>query len=288
MDLETVAINSPGDMGMGIGGVLLANGLRVVVALDERSARTRELSLQAGLEDVGSVEAMVQEADLLLSVLVPSAALTAAERVAAALRETGAKLLYADCNAVSLAATRKMGEIIASAGSGYMDASIIGPPPRKPGVTRIYASGPEVAAFARLAQHGLDIRALGQEIGAASGIKTCYASMTKGFQALATEMLVTARKLGLEAELRRELETSQPQLLGWLERSMPGMPPKAHRWVGEMEEHGHTYGEMGLTPKLMEGAADMYRYIADTKAGKVAPEAQSASRSLADVVADLT
>ena len=58
----TVGIISPGDMGSAIGGKLAAGGARVVVALDARSERTKALAAEAGLEDVGSVERMVQEA----------------------------------------------------------------------------------------------------------------------------------------------------------------------------------------------------------------------------------
>ena len=41
----------------------------------------------------------------------------------------------------------------------------------------------------KLNNHGLDVRALGDEIGLASAIKMCYASLTKGLTALCTELL---------------------------------------------------------------------------------------------------
>ena len=82
----TVGIISPGDMGSGIGEKLAKNGARVVVALDARSERTKALAAAAGLEDVGSVERLVQEASHVLSVMVPSEAVSAAERVAQALQ----------------------------------------------------------------------------------------------------------------------------------------------------------------------------------------------------------
>src|SRR3954453_14826479 len=78
----TVGIMSPGDMGSGIGEKLAKNGARVIVALDARSERTKALAAEAGLEDVGSVERLVQEASHVLSVMVPSEAVGAAERVA--------------------------------------------------------------------------------------------------------------------------------------------------------------------------------------------------------------
>ena len=87
-----VALLSPGDMGHSVGQVLVENGLRVITCLQGRSERTRGLAAEAGIADVGSYAEMVQEADLLLSILVPAQAPRAAGRVAAALREQHVQL----------------------------------------------------------------------------------------------------------------------------------------------------------------------------------------------------
>lgn len=282
--VQTVGIMSPADMGGGIGAMLRSHGLRVVAALDERSARTRELSAAAGIEDVGSVERLVSESDLVLSVLVPSQAVAAAERAAKAMREAGRTPLFADCNAISPQTTEKVGDIVGEAGARYVDASIIGPPPRKPGTTRIYASGQHANELAVLNDFGLDIRVLGDRVGQASGIKMCYAALTKGLSALATELLVSARRMGLEEPLRAELEGSQSKLLEQITRAVPGMPPKAHRWIGEMEEIASTFEHLGLTPKILLGAADMYTSIAKTALGKETPETRDRERSLDEIV----
>jgi 3-hydroxyisobutyrate dehydrogenase-like beta-hydroxyacid dehydrogenase len=281
---RVVGILSPGDMGGAIGWALRQHGARSIAALDERSDRTRQLAAKAGIEDVGSVERMVQEADTVLSVLVPSEATAAAERVAAAVRRKGARLLYADCNAISPGTTKRVGEIVEAAGARYVDASIIGPPPRKPGATRIYASGAAAGELAELSAFGLDIRVLGDLIGQASGIKMCYAAFTKGVTALATELLVTSRRLGLEEPLRAELLGSQATMYGHVGRSIPSMPPKAHRWIGEMEEIAATFEQVGLTPRILLGAADMYALIAQTSLGAESPEERDLERGLDEVI----
>src|SRR5262245_32482693 len=101
MPLQTVGIISPGDMGQAIGAVLVRNGLRVVAALDSRSERTRRLAAEAGIEDVGSIKGLVASAELILSVLVPAAALEAAGQAAEAMRSLGKSLPYADWNAIA-------------------------------------------------------------------------------------------------------------------------------------------------------------------------------------------
>jgi 3-hydroxyisobutyrate dehydrogenase-like beta-hydroxyacid dehydrogenase len=283
----TVGIISPGDMGSAIGERLAKHGARVVVALDARSERTKSLAAAAGLEDVGSVERMVTEASHILSVMVPSEAVGAAERVARALQSTGATPIYADLNAISPGTTKRVGEIVEAAGARFVDGGIIGGPPRGTVNPRIYVSGPNAGEMAVVAEHGLTVPVVGEEIGQASGLKMCYAAMTKGLQALGTELLVTARLLGLDAELRKELVDSQPALRQWLSKSMLGMPPKAHRWVGEMEEIATTFEEVGLTPKILLGAADMYRWIATTGPGHETPENRDKDRDMDGLVAAL-
>jgi hypothetical protein len=130
----------------------------------------------------------------------------------------------------------------------------------------------------------LSVPVVGSEIGQASGLKMCYAGLTKGLNAMSMEVLLAARMMNLSGALRKELETSQQVLLGWIERNLPGIPPKAHRFVGEMEEIAATYEHLGMTPKIESGAADMYREVAKTRLGKESPEERDSSRGLDDVI----
>ena len=179
-----------------------------------------------------------------------------------------------------------IGETMLAAGARFADVGIIGPPPRKPG-TRFYASGPGANELAGLSAFGLDVRVIGDGIGQASGLKMCYAALTKGLTALGTELLVAARLLGLDETLRAEQQESIPDVLGWLNGAIPSMPPKAYRWVGEMEEIAATFAELGMTPNILTGAADIYRFIAETPIGKESPESRDQNRGMDGVVAAL-
>src|SRR6185503_1290189 len=181
---------------------------------------------------------------------------------------------------------RAIGEVITAAGGQMADGGIIGGPPRRPG-TRFYTSGPGAAGFAELGNYGLDVRVLDGDVGQASGLKMCYGALTKGLQALGVELLVAARALGLEEALRAEQQHSVPDVLTWLERSVPTMPPKAYRWVGEMEEIATTFADVGLTPLILQGAAEMFRFVEQTPLGKETPEVRTRGTTLDDVVAVL-
>jgi 3-hydroxyisobutyrate dehydrogenase-like beta-hydroxyacid dehydrogenase len=245
------------------------------------------LSRKVGIAEVPTYEQLVSEADLLLSILVPEEALNTARIVAQALRNAGATTLYADCNAVSPRTVRAIAEVITAAGSRFVDAGIIGSPPRQEGTTRFYASGPDVEEFAELGRYGLDVRPLGLEIGQASGIKMCYAAFTKGTTALATGLLTVAHSMGLYEPLVQEFQKSQGDRYRTMERQIPVMPTKAHRWIGEMEEIAQTFADAGLTPKFHQAAADMYRFVASTPLAEETPERRDRDRTLAQVIDSL-
>lgn len=282
--LNTVGIFSPGDMGHTVGGVLRQNGLRVITCLRDRSQRTRELAEKVGIEDVPTYPQFVTEADLILSIMVPGQAKSAAQLIATTLKQTDTTLIYTDCNAIAPQTVRKLGDIITAAGGTFVDASIIGPPPRTPGATRFYASGPNLDTFSELNNYGLDVRTLSDEIGHASAIKMCYASLTKGLTALCTELLTAAAVLGVSDALTAEFQLSQSALFERMERGLPGMPPKARRWIGEMEEIAATFAHVGLTPNILKGAADMYRFVGDTHLADLPPEARDKFPTLAELI----
>ncbi len=282
--IQTVGLLSPGEMGHTIGGLLHGNGVRVLTHLGDRSQRSKDLAAQAGIADTPSLDDLVSESQILLSVLVPARATAVADRVAAAIARTGADLLYVDCNAIAPATVEQIGARIMAAGGHFSDAGIVGPPPRKAGTTRFYASGPGAAEFAELTAAGLDVRVIGDRIGQASGLKMCYAAMTKGLIALGAELLTAAHLMGLADALRDEQRESIPTVLAWLEGSIPGMPPKAYRWVGEMEEIAATFAALGMTPRMLEGAADMYRFVEQTPLGTETPETRDMSRDAYGVV----
>ena len=214
---------------------------------------------------------------------MPSEALALAERVAEALRATGARPAYADCNAIAPATMQRIATIIDDAGGACIDGGIIGGPPRPAYAPRIYASGPHEQVLAALDGRGVEVRQLGGAIGRASGLKMCYAALTKGTSALHAALLTAAEALNLTDELRAELEESQPAARRAMQH-LTGVPAKAFRWVGEMEEIAATFASVGVTPRIHLGAADMFRLIADSPVGHERPETLDERRTLDELI----
>ena len=100
----------------------------------------------------------------------------------------------------------------------------------------------------------------------------CYAALTKGHFALSLELVTAAQVLGVSAALRQEPEWNEPILYAQMKRLVPGMPVKARRFVGEMEQIAKTFDRVGLPPKIPAGAADLYGFVAQTSQAHRHPE----------------
>ena len=284
MVIETVAILSPGDMGHAVGQLLREHELKVVTCLTGRSQRTKNLAELAGIADVPDLNDMVAQSQIILSISVSEMVPSICQQVADAIKATNANVLFAECNAISPQLSRQMGPIITEAGGRYIDASIVGGPPLNGSSPRFYASGDNTAEFEGLANFGLDVRTAGTEVGRASGIKMCYAAMTKGSSALYSELLMAAEMMGLSDFVKAEFQSSQPAVLQRMERGLPGVPAKARRWGSEMEEIKDTFEHLGLTPHLFQGVADMYRMIGSTSMGDETPQTRDGDRSLEETI----
>jgi putative dehydrogenase len=259
-----IAITSPGSMGAAIGGRLAAHGLKVLTKIAGRSAASQQRAAanslqQATYEDFAG-------ADFLLSIAPPKEALAIAEALAPALRRSGAKPVYVDCNAVSPETARWIGRVLADTGAPYVDGGIIGGPPREGYTPRLYVSGPEASRVADLNRYGLDVRTVEGGIGAASALKLSYAGINKGTIGLGAAMILAARRAGVEDALLGELSESQRALLNQLSRGVPDMFSKAERWAPEMEEIAN-YAGPGGEAEIYAGLARFYERMAKDFSG---------------------
>jgi 3-hydroxyisobutyrate dehydrogenase-like beta-hydroxyacid dehydrogenase len=284
MKIANVGMMSPGDMGQAVAIQLRVGGVNVCTALEGRSDRTRALAREAGLTDVGSIGQLVAQCDVVLSIMDPGSAVNFARLAAEALRATGSNTLIVDCNAIAPDTVRQIAGIIKQGGGRFLDAGIIGPPPRGKAKTTLYVSGPDAGDLEQLAGPQLIIHAIGEGISDASALKMCYGALNKGTQALWLEVLIAAQRLGVAGLLEQQLQQSQAERYNWALSQFPPLPPKAYRWVPEMLEISKTLSAAGMTAKMFEGAADVYRFVAATSLGKETPESRDKARGGKDIV----
>lgn len=257
-----VAIIAPGAMGSAVARRLQDNGVRVITSLQGRSPESVNRALNAGMIDVARPELV--KADILLSIVPPGNAVGLAQELAAEFATASHKPLYVDCNAINPQTAARAAQIVQTAGMSYVDAGIIGGPPRRGYDGPIfYLSGECAGEVLALRDFGLDCRVLNGGPFSASGLKMSYAGITKGLTALASMMIIGAANAGAADELRAELAHSQPMLLAWFERQIPSMFPKAHRWVAEMEEIAAFLKDQPDAESVFRAVAGFYAHIAD-------------------------
>lgn len=285
MALETIAVMSPGDMGEGVGASIRGQGKDVVTVLAGRSAETRMRAERSGMRDVPDLDAMVREADLILSIMPPERAEGFAKDVAAAMKRTGCAPPYADMNAISPMTAKRIAAVVSDAGADFIDGGIIGWAPLKSkSITHLYVSGPRASLMDELDGNGKEIRQLGDEIGRASAVKMVYASISKGTDSLLTAAYIAAEALGIREEMEKEWSESQPDAFARMGRRVSALPADSGRWIGEMEEISATFAAAGVTPNFHKGAADIYRLLNSTPFAAETRETMDKSRTMQDSV----
>ncbi|PNS21462.1 hypothetical protein CAC42_1241 [Sphaceloma murrayae] len=309
--LASIAIISIGEMGLGFAKLLTNHKYRVLTNIEGRSENTHKRAQSASIELVKTDAELASQADYVLSIVPPRDALATAQRIATVMsapefpkRET--PLYFLDLNAVSPNHVRGIATVLKPLAEQirFIDGGIIGgaptskdplDPTTKWNVPSIPMSGPHKLAEAL--PSGADLakllnsKHLGDDVGTASGLKMCFASLTKGFQAIAIESFTTAHKLGVLPELQEQLKINSPAT-GQMTQSITKMPPKAYRWVKEMKEIGETFaidGGFAENEKIFSAIAALYNTVAhNTELGQEVTEKRKRGQTIEDVAVCMT
>ncbi|THH09216.1 hypothetical protein EW145_g2174 [Phellinidium pouzarii] len=227
-----IAVVSAGEMGAAVAAKLVKAGCTVFTNLDGRSDATRTRAAKVGMQDVPFTE-LSRRAEWVLSILPPSEAFNFAQFfVSSATSVTSQdKLVFVDCNAVSPQTVRKIASLFQSTSITFIDAGIIGGPPIDTYNPTIYASANDERTLDEFAT----------------------------FSNLGLKVTANAASPSTADALLSELHDSQPQLLQRITKSVPGMIPKAYRWVGEMGEIASFVGEG--EGDIYKGLAQLYRRV---------------------------
>jgi len=245
-----IGLLHPGEMGAAVGAVLRGRGHDVAWASAGRSRETARRAAEAGLVDVGSVDAVAARCEILLSICPPHAALEVARALA------GYGGVYVDANAVSPATAKQIGSLF----ERYVDGGIVGGPPRERGDTRLYLAGADAEVVASLFRGtALEPVVLAGPIGTASALKMAYAAWTKGSAALLLAVRATARAEGVEDALLEEWRRSLPGLEDRSLRAERSAQAKGWRWIAEMEEIAATFAAAGEPDGFHRAAAEVFR-----------------------------
>jgi hypothetical protein len=217
-------------MGSAVGARIDAD---VIWASEGRSGATRARA--ARFRDVATLEALLVEANVILSICPPHAALDVARACA------GFDGIYVDANAISPVHAQQIGELHAR----FVDGSIIGGPD-EPLLCLSGAEAPQVASLLTLET---------RLVPDASALKMVYAAWSKGTAALLLAIREVARSTGVEDDWR----ALTPELADRLAGAERSAAKKGWRWVGEMEEIADTFAAARQPDGFHRAAAEVYR-----------------------------
>jgi 3-hydroxyisobutyrate dehydrogenase-like beta-hydroxyacid dehydrogenase len=267
VSFQRIGILSIGEMGYHWARLLREHGVEVLTASRGRSETTRKRAENAGVKSV-PLSRLVADADLIVSIVVPSAARKVASQIGKVLAKAGRKdCLYLDANAISPMTADSVGRILSQAEAGFVDGCIIGSAAKLSRAV-VYVSGPRAEEIGALKDSGFNVEVLGSKAGQASAFKIVYAGLTKGLQALLTELLLGARKFDLLREIMRRYEESFPGLVGKVGGSIAALPIHAGRRAEEMRELSRTFGHHGLKAVIAPATQKILEQIAELDCGK--------------------
>jgi 3-hydroxyisobutyrate dehydrogenase-like beta-hydroxyacid dehydrogenase len=251
-----VGIAHPGAMGAALGAALKPVAGQVIWAEHGRSHATAKRAELADLVAVPDLASLARRCDLVISICPPHAALDVAREVAAA----GDRCLYLDANAVSPDTVHRIGALFGA--DRVVDGSVIGPPAWRRGDAVLWLSGRDAAAVAALFDDSPFVaRVLGTELGAASGLKVCFALQSKALPTIWLEIAEAARAFGVQDALRDELGRHGVDLDDTVATITRKAADRAWRWAGEMDEAADAIAALGLPDGFSRAAAQLYRSV---------------------------
>lgn len=263
MAFQRIGILSIGEMGYHWAQLLKNHGVEVLTYDKDRGEFSRKRAQNVGVKSVASMAALVNESELMVSIVVPSAAKRVAAKVGKAAAKTGRRdLLFLDANAISPMTADEIAGILASTGVNFVDGCIIGSASKMGKGTVVYASGAAADRLRDLESFGIPLRVLGSQTSQASAFKVVYAGLTKGLQGLFVELLMGARRFGLLNEIRAQYEESFPGLLGKVAPSIVGLRIHAGRRAEEMDELKRTFHHHGMKAFMAPAVEKILRSIA--------------------------
>ena len=263
MNLKTIGILGIGEMGTAVAKLLHDNGIRVVTTLDGRSAKTKTNAAIAGVEDLGSLGEVVKVSDLVLSMLSSKVAQQVAHLVGKTAKDLGVHSMYGEFNAIAPTTIQAIEKDIGGS-MDVVDGGIVGGPTNLSAAT-FYLSGPRANEVAAISDFGFNTRVLGDVVGQASGMKLCYAGMTKGLSTMALDLLLAAATLGVDGPVLEQYQRSMPGVLQFVDRFVPGNPKRAVRRSEEMPEVAIMMDSLGFDGSIHRAAYKRMKWLGKLK-----------------------
>lgn len=283
----TIGLMGVGEMGAGLANAFVHAGHNVISDLTKRSEASRMRASKAKIEGELSLEAVVKRSDILFSILPTQFAYEEAARVSQLLRGAKSPPLFVEANAIAPSLTADIATLFLDNKAKFVDAGIVGSPPSGSKKPRLYVSGGDVEQLKQLDGFGIDLVDLGRTIGTASAFKMTYAAMTKGVNALLTNVMLAAEGHGFLELFLQEANQSQAHLAQRANANISRLPCDAARWEDEMRQIARSFDDIGLPSSFHIGAGEIMQILAASPYGVETRQTHDITRSLATTIQNI-
>lgn len=252
-DVAVVGVLHPGRMGAAVAAQAVGRGATVLWCSAGRSASTASRAVEAGLEEVGDLDVLLDRADVVLSICPPSVA----EDIARTVADRKFAGIFVEANAISTTRCLRIVAMLHEVGARVVDGALFGPPPTDTSSVRMYLAGqPSLTRTIGQIFAGTTVQPaiLDRPPPAASALKIAYASYRKAARTLAAVSHALAAEYGLTEHLLVEAERIPGAPLADL-NYLPSVAARAWRWAPEMLEVADSLTEAGLPTDLAVAAS---------------------------------
>lgn len=250
--------------------------------LEVRIHSRRRADAPAGVHH--DLPAALSGADVVLA-CVPSRA--AVEVARACLPHLGAGSLYVDPAPAAPAAKRALAAEMGGRGVDYADAALMGTVVMSGLELPMLASGPGAARWAEVgAALGMRVRAIDGAAGRATAVKLIRSVYMKGRDALVLEMLVAARRHGVEDEVIRSIAGPGERVAfdALADRVLGALSVHAGRRADELAEAARRLEEVGVEPLVTAAAEARLRWMAQLDLGPAGERREDAAGAVLDAI----
>lgn len=253
-------------------------GLNGMIAFDvtlktegERRRILEERLAATGVVSAASLKELTEKAQIIFLIVPPKFAKDAAMEALPFMTE---KHLFCDLTTNRPAVKEELGQTFAQRGVLYVDAAVMGAVPLYRHKTPTLVCGNGAARMVELmAPVGMALTDVGPEPGKAVKMKLTRSVFVKGVEALTMEMLMTARRLGIDKEIVAGIETSF-QKLGFTKfcgQLVTSGVEHAERRSQEAKECQELEEELGLNSIMMEATYRKLQWSASLGYAKMEP-----------------
>jgi 3-hydroxyisobutyrate dehydrogenase-like beta-hydroxyacid dehydrogenase len=225
--------------------------------------------LRAGAQRSSSLKEAVAGATAVLSVVPAGASREVAESCAPLLAR-GA--YYVDLTAAPVADKEVAADVVAQAGALYVDAAVLGTVATSGFQVPIVACGPGAPGWRTLVEpEGLVVEVLDAPAGHATRIKLLRSVYMKGRDALILEMMVAARRYGLEEMVVRSIQGPGETVpfAALAERVLCALAVHADRRADELLASSEVVRAAGIDPVITRAGSVVLRGLAELELREV-------------------